>query len=188
MVLRHSRWRLDLSIELLISFVHACQLSQSQLVYIATLPWKLFDDFTESVLNKSILIITGSSNYWYLLDTRKSLPFLDSASAVFDHDLSLGRCFINPRIKICPQRRSGKHLSWTWCSMSLCMEWSVSGAPEPTTRKIVALFTTLISIVMGLVTKPRWLAEKESRQWYSPLRHPRVQRVLRYSQRSGRRF
>ena len=71
MVLRHSRWRLDLSIELLISFVHACQLSQSQLVYIATLPWKLFDDFTESVLLsviircKSVLLISLSMSLPY---------------------------------------------------------------------------------------------------------------------------
>ena len=45
-----------------------------------------------------------------------------------------------------------------------------SGTYDP---KIVVLFATLVSIVMGLVTKPRRLAERESR-------HPRVQRVLSY--------
>ena len=38
--------------------MHACQLSQSQLVYIATLPWKLFDDDLQSRLGHYTPLIT----------------------------------------------------------------------------------------------------------------------------------
>ena len=78
MVLRHSRWRLDLSIELLISFVHARQLSQSQLVYIATLPWKLFDDFTESVLNVRNSRVCRRPKFWTLVPYRRYISICTS--------------------------------------------------------------------------------------------------------------